>query len=398
MSEEPSARGGMPDWVPDAIRTATRRVTVGVVIGGIALLGTLLLLDRLRDLIFMLLTALFLSFAMEPAVNTMARRGLRRGIGTGLVFLAAVVAFGVLVALVVPAVISGFSQLFQNAPSLVAKLANWLKPLGIDISQQRLVHELQNNSSQIVNRGTDLAGGVFAVTSSVLGGLFRWSAIGLFTFYFVAQGPRLRRAVCSAFPPERQKRVLFIWEQAVDQTGGYFYSRLLLAFVNGVGMFITLLVFHVPFAAPLAIFEGVVAAFVPIVGTYIGGAVPILVGYLTAVSAGSAALIYVVAYQQVENFFLSPRLTARTMSLHPAVAFGAALTGGALGGLLFAFLALPAAGVVQAAVREWGRRYDVVEDGLTSDIRHPDPSDRPGRFRRGRPEPPAPGAGSAGAG
>ena len=69
-----------------------------------------------------------------------------------------------------------------------------------------------------------------------------------------------------------------------------------------------------------------------------------------------------VVYQQIENYFLSPRLTAKTMSLHPAVAFAAALIGGALGGLLMAFLALPVAGVIQASVVEWSRSYDVVED------------------------------------
>jgi predicted PurR-regulated permease PerM len=50
------------------------------------------------------------------------------------------------------------------------------------------------------------------------------------------------------------------------------------------------------------------------------------------------------------------------MSLHPAVAFAAALIGGALGGLFMAFLALPVAGVIQAAVKEWSRSYEVVAD------------------------------------
>jgi hypothetical protein len=76
-------------------------------------------------------------------------------------------------------------------------------------------------------------------------------------------------------------------------------------------------------------------------------------------------LIWIVVYQQIENYFLSPRLTARTMSLPAPVAFAAALIGGALGGILFAFLALPAAGVILAAVRTYGRYYEVVEDDAT---------------------------------
>jgi predicted PurR-regulated permease PerM len=158
---------------------------------------------------------------------------------------------------------------------------------------------------------------------------------------------------------------LFIWEQAIEQTGGYFYSRLLLAVINGVLMYAVLRWRGVPFAAPLAIFEGIVAEFIPIVGTYIGGAVPVLVALLYEPVDALIVLIWIVVYQQIENYFLSPRLTARTMSLPAPVAFAAALIGGALGGILFAFLALPAAGVILAAFRTYGRYYEVVEDDHT---------------------------------
>jgi predicted PurR-regulated permease PerM len=200
----------------------------------------------------------------------------------------------------------------------------------------------------------------------------------------VADGPKLRRIVCSALPPRNQERVLFIWEQAIEKTGGYFYSRLLLAVINGAGMYITLRVFSVPFAAPLAIFEGLVAEFIPIVGTYIAGAAPVLVAALFSLSAGIAALAYVLIYQQIENYLLSPRLTAKTMALHPALAFAAALIGGALGGVLTAFLALPVAGVVQAAAGAYGRRYEVVKSDLTSDAARPPKDEGPGRMERMR--------------
>jgi predicted PurR-regulated permease PerM len=104
----------------------------------------------------------------------------------------------------------------------------------------------------------------------------------------VAQGPELRRVICGALPPEYQHRVLFVWDKAIDKTGGYFYSRLLLAAINGTGMYITLRVFGVPLAAPLEVFEGVVSEFIPIVGTYIAGAAPIGVAFLVSPVAGIA--------------------------------------------------------------------------------------------------------------
>jgi predicted PurR-regulated permease PerM len=370
----------MPSWVPAVIKMAGLELTLVVIVGGVSLLAILFVLDRLSSFISILIVSLFLSFALEPAVSYLAKRGWRRGVATGLIFVLMLLAFSLIVALIVPAIVTGVSQLVSSAPELVSRLADWLRPLGINISQDQLITEIRNNAQTLGSQATKLAGGIVSITSTVLGGLFRVATIGLFTFYMVAEGPKLRRVICSALPPARQERVLFIWETAIEQTGGYFYSRLLLAIINGTGMYVVLRVTNVPFAAPLALFEGVVAEFIPIVGTYIGGAAPILVAFLASTSAGIASLAYVLVYQQIENYFLSPRLTARTMSLHPAVAFAAALIGGAMGGLFMAFLALPAAGVAQAAVKEWGRKYDVVSGVLTTEP--PTPPERRGLVER----------------
>jgi predicted PurR-regulated permease PerM len=359
---------GMPPWVPDALRAARWPLVFSLVAAGILLFIFLFLVDQLGSFLTMIGTALFLSFALEPAVDYLASRGWKRGRATGLIFLFLFAALVLLIALIVPAVISGFNSLVQNAPTLIDRLSDWLRPLGINLSTDELIQKLQENAQQVISSASNVAGTVFGIASSLIGGLFRWAAIGLFTFYFVAEGPQLRRALLSRMHPARQERVLFVLEQAIRQTGGYFYSRLLLAVINGTGMYATLRLTNVPFAAPLAIFEGIVAEFIPIVGTYIGGAVPILVAFLSSAAgvssptAGYWALGYVLVYQQIENYILSPRITARTMSLHPAVAFAAALIGGALGGIFAAFLALPVAGVIQAAVKEWSKSYEVVAE------------------------------------
>jgi len=206
---------------------------------------------------------------------------------------------------------------------------------------------------------------LFGIGAAIIGGIFKWFTIGFFTFYIVADGPRLRRAICSILPPHRQQEVLWTWNTAIGMTGGYFYSRLLLAVINGALMYGVLRILQVPFAAPLALFEGVVTEFIPTIGTYIAGAAPVIIALIYSPPDALVVVIWIVIYQQVENIFLSPRLTAKTMALHPAIAFGAALVGGALGGILAAFLALPVAGVLQAAVQTYARRYDVVESGLT---------------------------------
>ncbi|MGZ5214465.1 MAG: AI-2E family transporter [Actinomycetota bacterium] len=373
----------LPPWAPELLRKLTIRGIVVIVVGAVTALLVIGLAGKLTSFFGVIFTAFFLSFALEPGVNWFARRGWRRGLATGLIFVIVMLAVIGLVALIIPAVVSGARQLIEAAPGLVDKLVKWANDLGWNISANNLTDQIKQNAQDLAGAAQNLAGNVFGIAASILGGIFRWATIALFTFYIVAEGPKLRRIVCSALPPKNQERVLFVWNQAIEKTGGYFYSRLLLAVINGAGMYITLRAFSVPFAAPLSIFEGLVAEFIPIVGTYIAGIPPVLVAALFSWPAGIAALAYVLIYQQIENYILSPRLTAKTMALHPALAFAAALIGGSLGGILTAFLALPVAGVIQAAVVEFGRRYDVVESNLTS--QHPPPQfEGPGAFERMR--------------
>ena len=93
---------------------------------------------------------------------------------------------------------------------------------------------------------------------------------------------------------------------------------------------------------PLAIWAGVVAQFVPTTGTYIAIVLPVLVGLLSPTSVtGLLALACALPYQQVENFAIEPRISAKAVDVNPAVSFGAVLLGAALFGVASAFLAVP---------------------------------------------------------
>jgi predicted PurR-regulated permease PerM len=360
-----SSRDAFEPWSPAFLRHAALWLTAAI-IGGLVLAGIVgSLLHRLAGFLQIIMISLFLSFAIEPAVGYLARRGLRRGAATGLVFLAVLVMTAGLIALLIPAIVTGTHQLIAALPDLVHNLARYLKPLGIQVDQVKIEDQVRKYGGQLLAGAGTLFGGIVRVATGIVSGVFQALAIALFTFYMVAQGPQMRREVLTRFRADRQRRILFIWEQAIEQTGGYFYSRLLLAVINGALMYAVLRWRGVPFAAPLAVFEGVVSEFIPIVGTYIAGAVPVLVALLYEPVDALIVLIWIVLYQQIENYFLSPRLTAKTMALPAPVAFAAALIGGALGGILFAFLALPAAGVILAAVRTYGRYYEVIEDDKT---------------------------------
>jgi predicted PurR-regulated permease PerM len=324
------------------------------------------LVKQLQDLLWMLVAALFLSFALEPAAAWLARKGIRRGSATFLL-LAGVGALGILLlALMVPVFVDQLQALVAAAPDIVNAVAGWAQDkLGLDLSPDKLEEALRDASQTLATFARNVVGNVLGVGAALVGALFRVLAIALFTYYLVADGPKVRRQICSVLPRRQQQRVLRTWEIAISKTGAYIYSRLILALASGLATFVVLTVLGVEFALPLAAWMGLVSQFIPTIGTYIAMSLPLLVAVVNDPWEALILLVFFVVYQQVENYVLAPRISARTMDLHPAIAFGAAIAGVAIAGLVGAFLALPAAAIVQAVVSAYVSRHEVVETELT---------------------------------
>jgi predicted PurR-regulated permease PerM len=366
----------LPPWIP--------RLLLLIVLTFFAAYAAFTLFRRVRDLFVWLIAALFLSFAIEPAVNWLVGRGWRRGAATALVLFGLAFLGIVTIALMVPLLIDQVQELIEDVPGWLERASVYTERwFDVELTGERILEQIASAQTDV----QDIAANVASIGAFLLGLLFQVLTIGLFTFYFVADGPRFRRGVCSLLPPRRQREVLAAWEIAIDKTGGYLYSRLLLATVSAFFTFVVLQVLGVPFAVPLALWQGFVSQFIPVVGTYIAAAVPLLVALLEDPWSALFFLIFVLVYQQIENYLLSPRITARTMQLHPAVAFGAALAGGSISGLIGAFMALPAAAVIQATVSTYLKRHEVVESELTrEDVMpetEPDAADDPARADEG---------------
>lgn len=357
--EEPrAASASMPPWI--------NRLIITIILWAALALLAFSAIRELRGLLSNLVIALFLSFALEPAVNWLHKRGWKRGLATGAVLFSLFVVGLILIGLMIPIVVKEIGQFIQAVPGWLDRLSHFTKKCcNIDISTAHLTEQLQGAKSNVAHFAANIAGNLLGFGVKVLGAFFNLLTIGLFTFYFVADGPKIRRSICSLLPPARQREVLWAWDTAIDKTGGYFYSRLLLAIINGGLMFVVLLVLGVPFPLPLAVFEGLVAEFIPIVGTYLAGAAPILVALAENPITALILFGYITIYQQIENAILSPRLSAKTMELNAGIAFGAAIAGGSIGGFVGAFLALPAAAVIQAFAGNYLKRYDVMDSELT---------------------------------
>jgi predicted PurR-regulated permease PerM len=351
----PRAIDGAPPWLLPVIRsTIWRIVWVGL---GMAVLVLSLL--QARGLISTLVIAVFFSIAMEPAVNRLhTGRGWGRGRAAGAVFLVVVASVLLLITVLIPALV-------QVAEQIAAKLPGWIdgvqRTFGISLGTSTTGLGDQVDAA-IRGWLQDNAGQLLGIAGSTVGLVFQFLTTATFTLYFAADAPKIRRALLVRMTPERQQRVGWAWDTAVEQTGGYFYSRLVLLVINAALFFFVMVAVGVPWlvALPLSVFQGFFAEFIPVVGTYIGAAVPTLV--TLGLQGAWQALVLVgwtLVYQQIENYWLSPRLSARSMEINGGVAFGSALAGGAIAGPMGAFMAMPLAALVTSFVKNYVPRYEL---------------------------------------
>ena len=123
-------------------------------------------------------------------------------------------------------------------------------------------------------------------------------------------------------PQRHQGEVLRVWDLAVEKTGGYIASKVILAAISAVVHAVAFSMLGVPYAIPMGIWVGVVSQIVPVIGTYLAIGLPVILALAeTSTAAAVGVVIAATVYQQIENGLLAPRLTGQAVKVHPAVGF-----------------------------------------------------------------------------
>jgi len=338
---------------------------VGLVI--LAIIGLALFIKFLLEdgggVLFVILMAWFAALAMAPLVERMSRV-MKRGLATIIVMVAFLLfaafflfAFGNLL-------VDQLVQLAMEVPGVIDQALGWANErLGTAYEFNDILAMFDVETADLALYAGEIVIGVLGFVTSLVGSVFSIFTFGLFLFYFSAQLPQFQRWVAGLFPERVQEFVMNVWRLTSEKTGGYIGARVILAAINSATTAIVFLIIDMPYWLPLALWTGIVAQFVPTIGTYISIALPVLVGLLSENPyVGLLALAWAVVYQQIENLTIEPRISAKAVNVNPAVAFGSVLLGASLFGVAGAFLAIPVTAMLLSLLDIYGKRYELIAE------------------------------------
>jgi predicted PurR-regulated permease PerM len=329
-------------------------VLATLVVAGIALLFAFVI--RFHLILFLFLVAIILATVTRPAVDGLARRGIRPQIGVIMVYLALLAVIALFAALVAPLIIGQVDSVTARLPALYTDLRQTLTS-----TENRLVQRLASGLPEQLAMPAPVASPVtadglpsFAPASALVKVAGRAGflviAILALAFYWVTEGELITRRALLFVRADRRVQARIVWAEMEGKIGGFFRGQLLLmgivAALSATGYFIV----GMPYALGLALVAGVCEA-IPMVGPIIGMIPAALVALSIAPDKLPAVILIGVVVQLLENNLLVPRIMDRSVGVNPVVTILAIAAFGALFGLAGALLAIPLAAMMQIIVQ-----------------------------------------------
>ena len=326
-----------------------------------------------QHFLFLILLAWLAAIASEPAIRWFLRRGMRRSRATAIVGASVILVVLGLAVVFAQKLFEQAAQLVRSAPATVKSVVDQLNStFGLQLDASQITTTFRLQPDQIQGVANDLAMGAPGWVGSLLSVLVDLVTVVVFTFYIAAAGPRLIQEVAVWLPPDRQPILGEVWDIAEQKTGGYVDSKIVLAALSALFHGIFFWAIGLPGWLPLALLAGITAQFVPVIGSLLGAAVPVVVALGDKPITAVWIVVFAFVYQQIETYVLTPRISQRTMEVNPAIALAAVFLGAAIWGPIGAFIGVPIAAAVVSIIQTYGRRYELVSHMASTD--NPDAS------------------------
>ena len=332
------------------------RATTVLAVLGIAIAVALLLeiIWIARHIITWILIAVFLTLALNPAVNWFQRHGVkRRGAATAITVLLTLLGLVGLGALFIPTLVHELDGFAKALPGYVDDITHRRGRLGFLESKyhitQRVRDQLQNGGA---GKLLGLTGTAVAITKGVITAIVATVTILFMTVFMLLEGPVWIERFFLMLPESSREHWRGVGHQIYRTVGGYVTGNLLISVIAGVSSTIVMVALGVPYAVALGLLVAILDL-IPLAGATIAAVVVSAVGFIHSIVAGVVLIVFFILYQQLENHVLQPLVYSRTVRLSPLIVLVSVLIGAELAGVLGALAAIPVAGTIQVLLIAW---------------------------------------------
>src|SRR3984885_1087593 len=301
-----------------------------------------------RSVLILIGLALFIAAGLDPGVTWLEQHRFPRWAAVLTVLLTLLAVLGGFVAAAIPPLVAQPSALADHLPQYAHSLQDHNSQLG----KLNVKYHLQQRASKLLSsKGSTLVGGVLGAGKLVLSAATSVILITVMVVYFLFSMPKIRLFAYRLAPHSRRTRVILIGDEIFTKVGGFVLGNVLTSVIAGIGTYIWLLIFGVPYPILLAL---MVAIFdlIPVIGAYVGGAVVSLLALTVSLPVAVATLGFYVAYKLAEDYFIVPRVMGKTVQVPAVVSLVAVLIGGTLLGIVGALVAIPAAAAIRLFLQE----------------------------------------------
>ena len=334
--------------VPSSV-TVRHELPIRTIVTVLAVLAVLWLLTQLWTLLLSLFVAFLLTAALDPSVTRLQRRGVPRAASIAIFVLAlAGIVAGVAV-LVVPPLVEQGNQLAGAFPGYLERVQGFVQ------ANPEVLARVQGAAAGSDADPQAVASQFLAAGAGLFRGVSAFLIVLVMTAYLLADGERVYDWTVRYLPQGQRIRVRQALPEISRVVSGYLLGQFVTSLLFGIFTFVVLTLLGVPQPLLLAILAAVADA-IPVVGVFIATVPAVLLGLTVSPATAGIVLALYIAYQQVENYVIVPRVYRGTLELHPFAVLIAVLVGAQLLGVLGVLLALPIAAAMPVIERIWGGR------------------------------------------
>jgi predicted PurR-regulated permease PerM len=317
--------------------------------------GLIQVVIHARSVLIIIGLAMFIAVGLDPIVGWLVRHRMPRWAAVLTVIACGLAITAGFLAAAIPPLASEATALAHQIPHYMHTLQDRNSQLGkLNVKY----HIQQRLTSLVTGGGGSLVGGVLGAGALVLSTASAIVAIMVLSIYFLFGLPQIKMFGYRLVPHSRRPRAILIGDEIFAKVGGFVLGNFITSVIAGLGTYLWLLAWGVPYPLLLGMFVAILDL-IPVIGSTIGGIVVSLVALTVSLPVALATLAFYVGYRLAEDYLIVPRIMGRTVQLPAIVSLVAVLIGGVLLGIVGALVAIPVAAAIRLLLHEIAiRRLD----------------------------------------